>query len=91
MEYSPTLFFVGVIWKKKKRKQVEKKQKGGKCSSLCRDIIFIWRNTKFKQAKGTMLQSSTKCRNKEFFCRGIIEERCEENCRNNLLLYRDKD
>ena len=49
---------------KKERKQVEKKKKGRKCNSLCNDISFVCRDTKFKHAKGTMLQPATKCRNK---------------------------
>ena len=47
MEYSPTLCCAGVI-SKKERKQAEKKQKGGKGNSMCRDIIFVCRDTKFK-------------------------------------------
>ena len=62
-EYSPTFCFVGVNWEKK-RKQAEKKQKRGKCNSLCRDISFVRRDAKFKQAKGTMSQPATKCLNK---------------------------
>ena len=59
MEYSPTLCFAGVNLKKK-----ENKQKSRKCSSLCRNIIFVCRDTKFKQDKGTMSQLATKCCNK---------------------------
>ena len=59
MEYSPNLCFAGVNLKKR-----ENKQKSGKCSSLYRDIIFVCRDTKFKQDKGNMSQLATKCRNK---------------------------
>ena len=45
------------------KKQAEKKQKGGKYSSLCRDIIFVCRDTKFKHAKVTMSHPTTKCLN----------------------------
>ena len=33
---------------KKERKQAEIKKKGGKCSSLCCDISFVCRDTKFQ-------------------------------------------
>ena len=49
-----------------KREKISRKEakKGGKCNNLCRDMIFVCRDTKFKQAKGTMSQLATKCRNK---------------------------
>ena len=91
--------FCRCYFKKIEKTSKKEAKKGGKSNSLCRDMIFVCRNTKFKQAKGTMSQPSTKCSNKaqtelngwkgnfiaskSFFCRDIIEEDCEENCRDN--------
>ena len=104
MGYSPTLCFACAILKKRENKQ-KRSKKVEKCSSLCRDINFVCRDTKFKQTKGTLSYLATKCRNKgsdraqwhkrnlccnkEFLCHDITEERCEENCRDNPLLCRD--
>ena len=53
------------FYAKKERKQVENNKKnGGKYSSSCCDTVFVCRDTKFRQAKGTILQPATKCRNK---------------------------
>ena len=59
-----TNFIFCMYYLKKERKQVEKKQKRWKMQQSLRDIIFVCRDTKFKQAEGTMSQPATKCRNK---------------------------
>ena len=64
--------------KKKKKEKTSRKeaQKGGKCNSLCRDIIFVCRDTKFKQAKETMsnhqLNVATKLRQNSMTEREIL-------------------
>ena len=90
----------------KERKRAEKTQKSGKCSSICRDTVFVCRDTNSNKPKelclSQQLNVATKlrhnlrakeklCCDKEFFYRGIIEEDFEENCRDNPLLCRDND
>ena len=60
----------------KKNNKQKRRKKCGKCSSLCHDIIFLCRDTKFKQAKGTMSQPVTKCRNaaKSFFVATLLKK-----------------
>ena len=50
---------------KNERISVEKKAKRGQNNNLCRYTTFICRDTKFKQAKGTMLQPTNLCRSKD--------------------------
>ena len=83
----------------KERKQVEKTQKSGKCN-----IVFVCHDTNSNKelCRSQQLNVETKlrhnsrakeklCRDKEFFCRDIIEKDFEENCRDNPLLCRDND
>ena len=73
-------------------------KKNGKCNSLRLDIVFVCRDTnsggtkelcrnhqlnvaiKLRQNKSLKEKF---CRDKEFLCQDIIEEDCEENCRDN--------
>ena len=84
---------------KKERKRAKKKQKSGKCINICRDIVFLCRDTNSSRPKelcrsqqlnvATNLRHNSRlkeqvCHDKEFLCRYIIEEDCEENGRDSL-------
>ena len=53
-----------MLFEKREKTSRKEAKKGGKCNNLCHDMIFVCRDTKFKQVKGTMSQPATKCRNK---------------------------
>ena len=76
----------------------KRSKKSGKCSNLCRDIVFVCCDTISSIPKelcrsqqlnvATKLKQNSRlkeqfCRDKEFFCCDIIEEDCEENYRDS--------